>query len=82
MATATSQVYDPDIRVPGLRPGQEAACGETMRVISASGFGGTAAVALLAAVEALLFQLTAKGYSKNHDVTMIPGEHLVTPRPK
>jgi len=34
MAVATAHVYDPNVKVPGLQPGQEALAGETMRVFS------------------------------------------------
>lgn len=70
LAVATAHVYDPNVVVPGLKPGQEAMAGETMRVIDGRAFADTEAQALAAALEALLFQLTARGYSANHDVTL------------
>lgn len=70
LAVATAHVYDPNVVVPGLKPGQEATAGETMRVIDGRAFADTEAQALAAALEALLFQLTARGYSANHDVTL------------
>jgi hypothetical protein len=57
MAIATSHVYDADIRVPGLRPGDEVLAGETMRVVSARSMSNSERGALLTAFEDLLFQL-------------------------
>lgn len=70
MAVATAHVYDPNVRVPGLQPGQEALAGETMRVLSGRAFGDTEAQAMTAALEGLLFELTGKGFSANHDVKL------------
>ena len=68
LAIATAHVYDPDVKVPGLRPGQEALAGETMRVLNGRAFANTEAQAMIAALEGLLFELTGKGFSANHDV--------------
>jgi len=59
MAIATGHVYDPDVKVAGLEPGQEALAGETMRVFSGKAYADTEAQAMTAALESLLFQLTA-----------------------
>lgn len=50
MAVATAHVYDPDVKVPGLQPGQEALAGETMRVLSGRAFADTEAQAMTAAL--------------------------------
>ena len=68
VAVATAHVYDPDVDVPGLQPGQGALVGETMRVLNGRAFADTEAQAMRAALEGLLFELTAKGFSANHDV--------------
>jgi hypothetical protein len=70
LAVATAHVYDPNVVVPGLKPGQEVLAGETMRVIDGRAFADTEAQAMVAALEGLLFQLTARGYSANHDVKL------------
>ncbi|WP_438025559.1 hypothetical protein [Sorangium sp. So ce233] len=70
LAVATAHVYDPKIELPGLKPGQAALVGETMRVIDGRAAADTEAQAMAAALQALLFQLTAKGYSANHDVKL------------
>jgi hypothetical protein len=57
LAVATAHVYDPDIKVPGLRPGQEALAGETMRVPNGRAFADTESEAMKAALDALLFEL-------------------------
>lgn len=57
LAIATAHVHAPDIKVPGLRPGQEALAGETMRVQNGRAFADTESDAIKAALEALLFQL-------------------------
>jgi hypothetical protein len=72
LAVATAHVYDPDVKVPGLRPGQEALVGETQRVISGRAFADTEAQAMVAALQGLLFELTAKGFSANHDPSRSP----------
>jgi hypothetical protein len=68
LAVATAHVYDPNVKVPGLQPGQEALAGETMLVISGKAYADTEAKAMAAALEGLLFQLTAKGFSATKDV--------------
>lgn len=70
LAVATAQAYDPNVRVPGLQPGQEALAGETMRVLSGRAFADTEAKAMVAALEGLLFELTANGLSANHEVKL------------
>lgn len=70
MAVATAHVYDPNVKVPGLQPGQEALAGETMRVFSGRAYADTEAQAMRAALEGLLFELTGKGFSANHDVKL------------
>jgi hypothetical protein len=61
LAIATAHVYEPDIKVPGLRSGQEALAGETMRVQNGRAFADTESDAMKAALEALLFQLQSAG---------------------
>ncbi len=68
MAVATAQVYDPDIVVPLLTPAQVVLVGETMRVVSGRASADTEAMAMAMALEVLLFQLTAMGFSANFDV--------------
>ena len=68
MAVATAHVYDPDIVVPLLTPAQTVLVGETMRVISSRAGADTEAVAMVQALEGLLFQLTAGGFSANHEL--------------
>lgn len=70
LAVATAHVYDPDVKVPGLQPGQAALAGETMRVLSGRAFADTEAEAMKAALEGLLFELTAQGFSANYDVKL------------
>lgn len=70
MAVATAHVYDPNIIVPPLTPAQTVLAGETMRVISSRSFADTEAEAMLIALKGLLFELTAKGFSANHDVKL------------
>ncbi len=70
IAVATAHAYDPDVEVPGLKPGQAAPVGETMRVFSGRAAGDTEAQAMAAALQALLYELTAKGFSANHDVKL------------
>jgi hypothetical protein len=41
-----------------------------MRVVDGRAAADTEAQAMAAALQALLFQLTAKGYSENHDVKL------------
>lgn len=41
-----------------------------MRVLSRRAFADTESAAMIAALEGLLFNLTAKGYSANHDVKL------------
>ena len=67
MAVATAQVYDPDIVVPQLTPAQVVLAGETMRVISGKSYADTEVEALALALEGLLFQLAAGGFSTNYD---------------
>ena len=67
-AVATAHVYDANVRVPGLRQGQEAVAGETMRVFSGKAYADTEAEAMTAALESLLFQVTAAGFSANYEV--------------
>jgi hypothetical protein len=68
LAVATAHVYDPNAQVPGLKPEEVVFAGETMRVISGRAYAPTEADAMRSALEALLFQLTAKGFSSNQDV--------------
>ena len=70
MAVATAHVYDPDIEAPPLTREQVVLSGDTMRVISARSYGETEANAMRLALENLLFQLTARGFSANHDVKL------------
>lgn len=70
LAVASAHVYDPSIEVEGLKPGEAALSGETMRVIVGRAAADTEAQAMAAALQACLFQLTAKGYSANHDVKL------------
>ena len=70
LAIATSHVYDPNAKAPPLTPAQVPLAGETMRVIQGKGFADTEATALATALKALLFQLTAGGFSENHDVKL------------
>jgi hypothetical protein len=70
LAIATAHVYDPDVKVPGLRPGDEALAGQTMQVLNGRAYADTEAQAMAAALQGLLYQLTAKGFSANHDVKM------------
>ncbi|WP_437904016.1 hypothetical protein WME95_36845 [Sorangium sp. So ce327] len=70
LAIATAHVYDPNIELPGLKPGQAALVGETMRVFNGRAAADTEAQAMAAALQALLFELTAKGFSANHDVKL------------
>ena len=70
LAIATSQVYDPKVEVPGLGPDQVALAGETMRVLSGRAFADTEADAMQAALEGLLFELTAKGFSTSDEVEL------------
>ena len=70
LAVATAHVYDANVRVPGLPPGQEALAGETMRVFSGRAYADTEAQAMRAALEGLLFELTANGFSTNDDVKL------------
>lgn len=69
LAIATAHVYDANVRVEGLKPGQEALVGETMRLFNGRAFADTEAEAMRGALEGLLFELTAKGFSENRDVT-------------
>lgn len=59
MAVATAHVYDANIKVPGLQPGQEALACETMRVLNGRAFADTEAQAMRAALEGLLFEVSA-----------------------
>jgi hypothetical protein len=68
LAIATAHAYDPDIQIPNLKPGQAALVGETMRVLTSRGAADTEAAAMATALKALLFELTAKGYSQNHEI--------------
>jgi hypothetical protein len=70
LSIASAHVYDANIKVPGLAPGQEVLTGETMRVLNCRAFGDTEAQAMFAALEGLLFEMTAKGFSADHDVTV------------
>jgi hypothetical protein len=70
LAVATAHVYDPNVKVRGLAHDQVALAGETMRVLSGRAYGDTEAKAMRTALDALLFELTAKGYSTNHDVEL------------
>jgi hypothetical protein len=70
LAVATAHVYDPDVKVPGLQPGLEALAGETMRILSGRASADTEAEAMSGALRALLFDLTARGFSANHDVKL------------
>lgn len=70
LAVATAHVYDPDVQIPGLQPGQEALVGETMRVLKGRAYANSEAQAMTAALEGLLIQLTAAGFSSNHDVKL------------
>src|SRR5262245_55869189 len=68
LAVATAHVYDPTTQVPGLKAEEVVFAGETMRVVSGRAYAGTEADAMRSALEVLLFELTAKGFSANHDV--------------
>jgi hypothetical protein len=70
LAVATAHIYDPNIMVPGLKPGQATLAGETMRVVEGRAFADTEAKALVTALEGLLLQLAAKGYSSSDDVKL------------
>jgi hypothetical protein len=70
MAVATAHVYDPNHMVPRLTPAQTVLAGETMRVISSRSSADTEAVAMALALKGLLFELTAQGFSANHDVAL------------
>ncbi|CAN5392673.1 hypothetical protein BH09PAT4_BH09PAT4_09600 [soil metagenome] len=70
MAVATAHVYDPNVVVPPLTPAQTVLAGETMRVISSRSYADTEAEAMGVALKGLLFELTAKGFSANHDVKL------------
>src|SRR5688500_15210966 len=69
MAVATAHVYDPAVRVPALN-GAEVFAGETMRIFHGRGSGDTEAQAMIAALQTLLYQLTANGFSANDDVKL------------
>lgn len=68
LAIASAHVYDTNARPPGLTPEQAVLAGETMRVLTGRAFGDTEAQAMSAALDGLLFELTGKGFSANHDV--------------
>jgi hypothetical protein len=68
MAVATAHAYDPNVVEPPLTPAQAVLAGATMRVISSRAFAETEADAMAIALKGLLFELTAKGFSANHDV--------------
>jgi hypothetical protein len=70
LAVATAHVYDPKVDLPGLKPGQAALVGETMRVFNGRAAADSEAQAMVAALQGLLFELTAKGFSSNHDVKL------------
>lgn len=70
LAIATAHVYDPDVELPGLKHGQAALVGETMRVFNGRAAADTEAEAMRAALDGLLYELTAKGFSANHDVKL------------
>jgi hypothetical protein len=70
MAVATAHLYDPNHVVPPLTPAQTVLAGETMRVISSRSYADTEAEAMAVALKGLLFELTAKGFSANHDVKL------------
>lgn len=71
LAIATAHVYDPDFEVRGLTRQQVALAGEMMRVVEGRAMGDTEAEALVAALNALLFQLAARGYSTDEDVRLL-----------
>ena len=70
MAIATAHLYDPHVVVPPLTPAQTVLAGETMRSISSRSYADTEAEAMALALKGLLFELTAKGFSANHDVKL------------
>lgn len=70
MAVATAHVYDPDVVAPPLTPAQVVLAGETMRVFSSRASADTEAVAMVLALEGLLFELTARGFSANHELKL------------
>ncbi len=70
MAVATAHVYDPNIVVPLLTAAQTVLAGETMRPISSRSYADTEAEAMAIALKGLLFELTSKGFSANHDVKL------------
>jgi hypothetical protein len=70
MAVATAHVYDPNLVVPPLTPAQTVLAGETMRAISSRAFADAESDAMALALKGLLFELTAKGFSANHDVKL------------
>ncbi|MDC0741761.1 hypothetical protein [Polyangium mundeleinium] len=63
MAVATAHVYDPNMVMPPLTPAQTVLAGETMRVISSRSYADTEAEAMAIALQGLLFELTASGFS-------------------
>jgi hypothetical protein len=70
MAVATAHVYDPDVVAPPLTSAQVVLVGETMRVLSSKSSAGTEAEAMALALKGLLFELTANGFSANHEVKL------------
>lgn len=64
-AIATANVYDPDVKAKSLTPEQAALVGETMRTLTGRASGATEALAMVAALNALLFELKAKGFSSS-----------------
>lgn len=70
IAVATCQLYDPEIEVASLTPAQVVLTGETVRTISGKASSNSEAKAMRLAINALLFELTAKGYSDNQDVEL------------
>ena len=67
-AVATAQIFDPVAEVEPLTPAQVVLAGETMKIVSGKACAPTEALAMADALKALLFELTAKGFSENHDV--------------
>jgi len=62
MAVATAHVFDRHVEVKGLTPAGVILSGEAMRIISGKASAASEAGAVVAAVQALLFQLDAQGF--------------------
>ena len=67
MAVATAHVFDPRTEVKGLTPAGVILSGEVMRIIDGKASAATEAAAVTAALQALLFQLKAKGFLEAGD---------------